>query len=49
MLSHATEELAYVLSGVGELRLDEDVVTYAAGSALFIPGGRLALGREHRQ
>jgi quercetin dioxygenase-like cupin family protein len=39
MLSHATEELAYVLSGTGELRLDDDVVPYAAGSALFIPAG----------
>jgi quercetin dioxygenase-like cupin family protein len=39
MLSHATEELAYVLTGQGELRLDGDTVPYAAGSALFIPAG----------
>ena len=39
MLSHETEELAYVLSGEGELRLDEEVVPYRAGSALFIPAG----------
>ena len=39
MLSHATEELAYVISGQGELRLDEEVVPYQAGSALFIPAG----------
>lgn len=39
MLSHATEELAYVLTGVGELRLADDVVAYAAGSALYIPAG----------
>jgi quercetin dioxygenase-like cupin family protein len=39
MLSHATEELAYVLSGQGELRLDDGAVSYAAGSALFIPAG----------
>ncbi|MBA3234678.1 MAG: cupin domain-containing protein [Chloroflexi bacterium] len=39
MLSHATEELAYVLSGKGELRLDDEVVPYEAGSALFIPAG----------
>ncbi len=39
MLSHATEELAYVLSGRGEIRLDDDKVAYAAGSALFIPAG----------
>ena len=38
MLSHATEELAYVLSGHGELRLDDGtVVPYTAGSALYIP------------
>ncbi len=39
MLSHATEELAYVLTGRGELRLDEEIVPYRAGSALFIPAG----------
>lgn len=39
MLSHATEELAYVLTGHGELRLDQETVPYAAGSALFIPAG----------
>jgi quercetin dioxygenase-like cupin family protein len=39
MLSHATEELAYVLTGQGELRLDEESVPYRAGSALFIPAG----------
>lgn len=37
MLSHETEELAYVLTGVGELRLDDESVPYQAGSALFIP------------
>ncbi len=39
MLSHATEELAYVITGQGELRLDEEAVPYRAGSALFIPAG----------
>ena len=39
MLSHATEELAYVLTGQGELRLDGETVPYGAGSALFIPAG----------
>ena len=39
MLSHATEELAYVVTGSGELRLDGDVVPYTAGSALYIPAG----------
>ena len=39
MLSHATEELAYVMSGAGELRMDDAVVPYAAGQALYIPAG----------
>jgi quercetin dioxygenase-like cupin family protein len=39
MLSHATEELAYVMSGRGELRMDDAVVPYAAGQALYIPAG----------
>ena len=39
MLSHATEELAYVLSGSGELRLEGEVVSYRPASALFIPAG----------
>jgi quercetin dioxygenase-like cupin family protein len=39
MLSHASEELAYVVSGQGEIRLDEDMVSYGAGSALYIPAG----------
>jgi quercetin dioxygenase-like cupin family protein len=37
MLSHETEELAYVLSGSGEIRLEEGSVPYAAQSALYIP------------
>ncbi len=39
MLAHATEELAYVTSGRGELRLDDAVVPYGAGDALYIPAG----------
>lgn len=39
MLSHATEELAYVTSGLGELRLVDAVIRYAAGQALYIPAG----------
>ena len=39
MLSHATEELAYVLTGHGELRLDGEAIPYRAGSALFVPKG----------
>ena len=37
MLSHETEELAYVLTGRGELRLDDGVVPYGPDSALYIP------------
>jgi quercetin dioxygenase-like cupin family protein len=39
MLSHQTEELAYVLSGHGELRLEGEVVPYGPASALYIPAG----------
>jgi putative monooxygenase len=39
MLSHSTEELAYVLTGAGELRLEAEAVAYAAGAALYIPAG----------
>jgi quercetin dioxygenase-like cupin family protein len=36
---HDTEEVAYVLSGRGELRLDGGPVPFAAGQGLFIPAG----------
>lgn len=39
MLSHATEELAYVLCGRGALRMDDGEVPYGPGSALYIPAG----------
>lgn len=39
MLRHATEELAFILTGTGELGLDSEPVPYRAGSALFIPAG----------
>jgi quercetin dioxygenase-like cupin family protein len=40
LVKHETEELAYVLSGHGELRLDGgDAVPFKAGEALFIPAG----------
>ena len=39
MVSHETEEVAYVLSGSGELRLDGEAVPFAAGQGLFIPAG----------
>ena len=39
MVSHQTEEVAYVLSGSGELRLDGESVPFAAGQGLFVPAG----------
>ena len=36
-VSHETEEVAYVLSGSGELRLDTGAVAFKAGDGLFIP------------
>jgi quercetin dioxygenase-like cupin family protein len=39
MVSHETEEVAYVLSGSGELRLDGESVPFAAGQGLFVPPG----------
>jgi quercetin dioxygenase-like cupin family protein len=36
---HETEEVAYVVSGSGELRLDDRAVGFAAGDALHIPAG----------
>jgi quercetin dioxygenase-like cupin family protein len=36
---HETEEVAYVVSGRGELRLEGYAVVYGAGDALFIPAG----------
>jgi quercetin dioxygenase-like cupin family protein len=37
MVSHQTEEVAYVLAGSGELRLEGESVPFAAGEGLFIP------------
>jgi len=40
MVCHETEEVAYVLSGSGELRLeDAAAVAFAAGQGLHIPAG----------
>lgn len=36
---HESEEVAYVVEGSGELRLDGETVAFAAGDALFIPAG----------
>ena len=38
-VKHETEEVAYVVSGAGELRLDEEAVPFAAGDAVHIPAG----------
>ncbi|MCB9457040.1 MAG: cupin domain-containing protein [Anaerolineaceae bacterium] len=38
-VAHEVEELAIVIAGTGELRLEEDVIHYAPGDALFIPAG----------
>ena len=38
-VNHETEEVAYVVSGSGELRLDEDAVPFREGDALHIPAG----------
>jgi quercetin dioxygenase-like cupin family protein len=39
LVSHETEEVAYVLSGTGELRLDDGTVQFGAGQGLFVPAG----------
>ncbi len=39
LVSHETEEVAYVLSGSGELRLEDGSVPFAAGQGLFVPAG----------
>jgi quercetin dioxygenase-like cupin family protein len=39
MVSHQTEEVAYVLSGSGELRLEGENVPFAAGQGVFIEAG----------
>ena len=36
---HDTEEVAYVVAGSGELRLDDGALAFGAGDALHIPAG----------
>jgi quercetin dioxygenase-like cupin family protein len=36
---HEAEEVAYVVAGSGELRLDDEAVPFRAGEALHIPAG----------
>lgn len=38
-VKHATEEVAYVVAGSGELRLDDEAVPFHEGDALHIPAG----------
>ena len=38
-VKHTTEEFAYVVSGSGELRLDDGAVPFAPGDGLHIPAG----------
>ena len=38
-VKHETEEVAYVVAGSGELRLDGEAVEFRAGDALHIPAG----------
>ena len=38
-VKHETEEVAYVVSGSGELRLDGGAVPFAKGDAVHIPAG----------
>ena len=38
-VKHEAEEVAYVVRGRGELRLDDEVVPFAVGDALHIPAG----------
>jgi quercetin dioxygenase-like cupin family protein len=36
-VAHEVEEVAYVLDGRGELRLDGEAVSFGPGQALFVP------------
>jgi mannose-6-phosphate isomerase-like protein (cupin superfamily) len=38
-LSHSVEELAFVVSGSGAIRLEAEDVKVSAGQAMFIPAG----------
>ena len=38
-VKHESEEFAYVVSGAGELRLDDEAVQFRAGDAVYIPAG----------
>jgi quercetin dioxygenase-like cupin family protein len=38
-VKHETEEVAYVVAGSGELRLDDEAVPFREGDAVHIPAG----------
>ena len=38
-VKHETEEVAYVVSGSGELRLDDEAIPFGEGDALHMPAG----------
>lgn len=38
-VAHDVEEIAYVVTGRGELRTDDDAVPFASGDAIHIPPG----------
>jgi quercetin dioxygenase-like cupin family protein len=38
-VKHKTEEVAYVVAGSGELRVDDEAVPFREGDALHIPAG----------
>ena len=39
MVAHETEEVAYVVAGSGEIRLDGESMPFAAGQGVFVPAG----------
>jgi quercetin dioxygenase-like cupin family protein len=39
MVAHQTEEVAYVVAGSGELRVEGEAVPFAAGQGIFVPAG----------
>jgi len=36
---HGDQEALYVVSGVGEMRLDEEIIHVEAGTAIYVPSG----------
>jgi quercetin dioxygenase-like cupin family protein len=38
-VKHKTEEVAYVVEGSGEIRLDDEAIRFRTGDALHVPAG----------